>query len=102
MVVLAAGATFWSNMTIRASRLDHLPDSELLRLRFCDLPLRLKGSVIEQRAHSVFDELVARDIRFRPTLWISEQWYNPDEVVGFAVPMKSLDSLSRSICSIRG
>lgn len=86
MVVLAAGATFWSNMTIRASRLDHLPDSELLRLRFCDLPLRLKGSVIEQRAHSVFDELVARDIRFRPTLWISEQWYNPDEVVGFAVP----------------
>lgn len=73
-------------MTIRASRLDHMPDSELLRLRFCDLPLRLKGSVIEQRAHSVFDELTARGIRFRPTLWISEQWYNPDEVVGFAVP----------------
>ncbi|MGE3229305.1 MAG: putative zinc-binding metallopeptidase [Hyphomicrobium sp.] len=73
-------------MTIRASRLDYLPDSELLRLRFCDLPLRLKGSLIEQRAQSVFDELAARDIRFRPTLWISEQWYNPDEVVGFAVP----------------
>lgn len=73
-------------MTIRASRLDHMPDSELLRMRFCDLPLRLKGSVIEQRAQSVFDELTARDIRFRPAVWISEQWYNPDEVVGFAVP----------------
>ncbi|MBX9862614.1 MAG: putative zinc-binding metallopeptidase [Hyphomicrobium sp.] len=73
-------------MTIRTSRLEQLPDSELLQLRFCDLPLRLKGSVIEQRANSVFDDLAARGIRFRPALWISEQWYNPDEVVGFAVP----------------
>jgi putative zinc-binding metallo-peptidase len=73
-------------MTIRASRLDQMPDSELLRMRFCDLPLRLKGSVIEQRAKSVFDELAARDICFRPAIWISEEWYNPDEVVGFAVP----------------
>lgn len=73
-------------MTIRTSRLELMPDSELLRLRFCDLPLRLKGSVIEQRAHSVFDELEARDICCRPSLWISDQWYNPDQVVGFAVP----------------
>lgn len=73
-------------MTIRASRLDRMTDNELLGLRFCDLPLRLKGSVIEQRAHSVFDELIARDICFRPSLWISDQWYNPDAVVGFAVP----------------
>jgi hypothetical protein len=63
-----------------------MPDGELLKMRFCDLPLRLKGSVIEQRAKSVFDELTARGIRFRPTIWIAEEWYNPDEVVGFAVP----------------
>jgi hypothetical protein len=73
-------------MSQRALRLDRLSDSELLDMRFCDLPLRLKGSVIEQRAHSVFAELTDRGIRFWPTLWISEQWYNPDEVVGFAVP----------------
>lgn len=73
-------------MTIRSSRLDRMSDSDLLRMRFCDLPLRLKGSVIQHRASTVFDELTARGIRFRPTLWISEQWYNPDEVVGFAVP----------------
>ena len=72
-------------MSTSASRLEQMSDSELLSLRFCDLPLRLKGSVIEQRAYSVFNELTARGIRFRPTLWISEQWYNPDEVVGFAV-----------------
>ena len=71
-------------MPIRASRLEEMPDSELLRMRFCDLPLHLKGSVIEERAKQVFDELTARGIRFRPTIWIAEEWYNPDGVVGFA------------------
>jgi hypothetical protein len=73
-------------MPIRPSRLERMPDSELLRTRFCDLPLQLKGSVIEERAKRVFDELTARGIRFRPTIWIAEEWYNPDGVVGFAVP----------------
>lgn len=63
-----------------------MPDSELLRMRFCDLPLNLKGSLIEERAKQVFDELTARGIRFRPTIWIAEEWYNPDGVVGFAIP----------------
>lgn len=73
-------------MPIRASRLDQMPDSELLRMRFCDLPLLLKGSVIEQRAKSVFDILTARGIRCRPSIWAAEEWYNPDGVVGFAIP----------------
>ncbi|WP_334147767.1 putative zinc-binding metallopeptidase [Hyphomicrobium sp.] len=73
-------------MPIRPSRLERMPDSELLCTRFCDLPLQLKGSVIEERAKRVFDELTARGIRFRPTIWIAEEWYNPDGVVGFAVP----------------
>lgn len=63
-----------------------MSDDELLRLRFCDLPLRLRGSVVQQRAKVIFDELKARAIRFRPSIWIAEEWYNPDEVVGFAVP----------------
>lgn len=63
-----------------------MPDSELLRMRFCDLPLHLRGTLIQQRAKQVFDELTSRGIRFRPTIWIAEEWYNPDGVVGFAVP----------------
>jgi hypothetical protein len=73
-------------MPIHSSRLEKMTDSELLRTRFCDLPLRLRGSVIEHRAKSVFDELNARGIRVRPAIWIAEEWYNPDEVVGFAIP----------------
>lgn len=73
-------------MTIRASRLNRMSDDELLRLRFCDLPLSLNGSLIKQRADAVFKELRARQIYCRPTIWIAEEWYNPDSVVGFAVP----------------
>ena len=73
-------------MPIRPSQLDKMPDKDLLRMRFCDLPLRLKGSAIEQRAKSVFDELRTRRIRIRPAIWVAEEWYNPDGVVGFAVP----------------
>jgi hypothetical protein len=73
-------------MTIRASRLDRMSDDEVLSLRFCDLPLTLKGSVVQQRAEMIFDELDARGICFQPSIWIAEEWYNPDEVVGFAVP----------------
>lgn len=63
-----------------------MPDSELLRMQFCDLPLHLRGSLIEQRARSVFDELAARSIRLRPAIWIAEEWYNPDGAAGFAIP----------------
>lgn len=73
-------------MTIRTSRLDRMSDDEVLSLRFCDLPLRLNGSVVQERAKIIFDELEAREICFRPSIWIAEEWYNPDEVVGFAVP----------------
>ncbi|MEZ5923313.1 MAG: putative zinc-binding metallopeptidase [Hyphomicrobiaceae bacterium] len=73
-------------MPIRPSRLDSMPDSELLSIRFCELPLRLKGAVIEQRANAVFAELAGRGIRFRPTIWVAEEWYNPNDVAGFAVP----------------
>lgn len=73
-------------MAIRSTTLDSLPDAELLQMRFCDLPMRLKGSVIEQRANSVFEDLTARGIKFKPTIWVAEEWYNPDGVVGFAIP----------------
>lgn len=73
-------------MPIRASRLNEMTDSEILALRFCDLPVTLKGSTVEQRAKVVFDELARRGIRFRPSLWIAHEWYNPDGTAGFAVP----------------
>jgi len=66
--------------------LDRLSDKDLLRMRFCDLPIRLRGTSVEQRARQVFSELRSRRIRVRPAIWLSEEWFNPDGTVGFAIP----------------
>jgi hypothetical protein len=66
--------------------LDRLSDKDLLRMRFCDLPIRLRGTLVEQRARQVFSELISRHIRVRPSIWLSEEWFNPDGTIGFAIP----------------
>ena len=66
--------------------LNRLSTKELLRTRFCDLPIRIEGTLVEQRAQRVFDELTDRGIMVRPSIWLSEEWFNPDGVAGFAIP----------------
>jgi hypothetical protein len=63
-----------------------LPDAELLQVRFCDLGLTLAGTPLAQRVRRVHGELARRDIRFRPHMWLSEEWFSPDGVPGIAVP----------------
>ena len=63
-----------------------LSDAELLRTRFCDLRLTLRNSEIESRMREIRRCLRTRGIRFRPHLWLSEEWFSPDGVPGIAVP----------------
>ena len=69
-----------------ASKLDRLTDRQLLNLRFCDLPLRINGTRLEQRIEKLYREMDARSIPFRPHVWLSEEWFTPDNVGGFAIP----------------
>ncbi len=63
-----------------------LPDDELLGLRFCDLKLRLVDSPVQKDVADVVARLVRRDIRFKPHVWFSTDWFSPDGVPGVAVP----------------
>jgi len=63
-----------------------LSDAELLRTRFCDLRLTLRHSVVEHAMSEIRRNLAARGIRFRPHVWLSEEWFSPDGVPGIAVP----------------
>lgn len=63
-----------------------LSDSDLLRCRFCDLPVGLANTPAAGHVRRVFAELRERKIACRPAVWLSEEWFNPDGVVGFAVP----------------
>lgn len=63
-----------------------LGDEQLLDLRLCDLPLRIKGSVLEERVNRLYFELEERGIRFKPHVWLAQEWFSPDGIPGIAIP----------------
>src|SRR4051794_36301005 len=63
-----------------------MPDEELLEIRLRDLPIRIAGTVLEDRVERLYQELEARGLRFRPHVWLSEEWFTPDGVPGIAIP----------------
>ena len=73
----ATGASAWTRLT----------DEELLQLRMCDLRLDLHALAARNATSSgCTSELDDRGIRFRPHVWLSEEWFSPDGVPGIAVP----------------
>lgn len=60
--------------------------SALLDLRFCDLGVCIEGTPLEARALELTIELRKRRLRFTPDIWLSSDWFSPEEVTGFAVP----------------
>src|SRR5918998_6742925 len=63
-----------------------LGDDELLDMRLCDLPVSIRKTPLEGRIVRLYSELAERGLRFRPHIWLSEDWFSPDGVPGFAIP----------------
>jgi hypothetical protein len=63
-----------------------LSDEQLLDLRICDLPIKIKGSFLEPHIKRLYSEQNARGIRFKPHVWLAEEWFSPDGVPGIAIP----------------
>jgi hypothetical protein len=62
------------------------PDDRLLDVRLCELGLTIAGSGLEARVQQLYDELDRRGLRFRPHVWLSDDWFTPDGVPGIAIP----------------
>jgi len=71
---------------IASINLQDASDEALLELRLCDLPLQLAGTLMARRVQRLYRELVARHIVARPHVWLSEEFFTPDGILGFAVP----------------
>jgi hypothetical protein len=67
-------------------RLNQMTDEQLLAMRMCDLPVSLESGPLARRIARLYRELEARHLRFRPHIWIGEEWFTPDGVPGFAIP----------------
>jgi len=63
-----------------------LTDEHLLDMRISDLNLKIKGSFLEPHIKRLYSELNDRGIRFKPHVWLSEEWFSPDGVPGIAIP----------------
>src|SRR5947207_13887958 len=63
-----------------------ISDERLLDTRICDLPIRIKGSLLETNIKRLYSELNDRGIRFKPHVWLSAEWFTPAGVPGFAIP----------------
>jgi hypothetical protein len=70
----------------RVKDLNHMTDEQLLDLRLCDLGLTIEGTPLAQRLQRLYQEMAAHGLRFQPHVWLSEEWFTPDEVPGFAIP----------------
>ena len=63
------------------------PDERLLDTRFSDLRLTLAGAgLVTEALQKLEHELETRNIVFRPHWWLSDCWFCPDGVPGFAIP----------------
>jgi hypothetical protein len=63
-----------------------MTDEALLEVRFCDLPLRVEGTLLARRVVRLYRELKARDLIALPHVWLSEEFFTPEQMLGFAVP----------------
>jgi len=63
-----------------------LSDEQLLDTRVCDLSIKIRRSFLEPHIKRLYDELNSRGIRFKPHVWLSEEWFSPDGVPGIAIP----------------
>ena len=61
-------------------------DERLLDVRICDLGLRLEGTWLEACVAELYEDLDRRGLRLRPHVWLSYDWFSPDDVPGIALP----------------
>jgi hypothetical protein len=61
-------------------------DTELLEVRMRDLGVRVEGTWIEECVEELYAELERHGLRFKPHVWLSYDWFVPDDVPGIAIP----------------
>jgi hypothetical protein len=62
------------------------PEDKLLKLRLKDLHLSVEGTWLARCLRDLHDELEQRELRIRPHVWLSDEWFSPDTTPGIAIP----------------
>ncbi len=70
----------------RIAEWPNLPKEQLLDIPIRRLKLRIDGTELEPLVTELYNELAGRGFAFRPHVWLSDEWFCPDGVPGFAIP----------------
>lgn len=63
-----------------------IPEEQLLGLRLSELPVRIEGTWLEACVAQLYQELEARNIRFRPRCYLADEWLTPENEPVIGVP----------------
>lgn len=66
--------------------LSALSDDELLRMRICDLKLRIAGTELESRIETFYAELLAKGVSIAPICYLGDEWFCPEGSATIAIP----------------
>jgi hypothetical protein len=69
-----------------AIRLDRISDERLMKTRLKDLGISIAGTYLEACVEKLYEELELRGLRLKPHVWLSDEWFSPGGVAGFAIP----------------
>ena len=61
-------------------------DERLLKVRLKDLGVTIEGTWLEGCVTQLHEELDGRSLALKPHVWLSDEWFSPGGVPGFAVP----------------
>jgi putative zinc-binding metallo-peptidase len=65
---------------------ERFSDDRLLKVRLKDLGVSIEGTWLEGCVTQLYEELDARALVLKPHVWLSDEWFSPGGVPGFAVP----------------
>jgi len=63
-----------------------LSDEDLLRIRICDLDLRIEGTELAPRVARLESSLQAKGIGLKPLCYLGSEWQSPDGVPAICIP----------------
>jgi len=63
-----------------------LRDDELMKLRICDLDLRIEQTELQSRVDQLYQELGDRNLQLRPQVYLGDEWFSPEGMMTISVP----------------
>jgi len=75
-----------AHQRIKIEKFLELSDSELLQLRFKNLPISIKDSEIEPLIKQFYLEMEWKGLKFKPQLFLGDEWFSPEGMNCIAIP----------------